>query len=139
MGLKVEELWVGVLLYADDMILMAESEEELKVMMKVVDRFSRKWRFRVSVKKSKVMVCGESKMERSWRLGRKQNNDQGIEMIVGADWWIGGKMGGRIEEVDSYKYLGIELERCGKWRLVVDKFIEKTSSGCRCLFVKGGK
>ena len=34
---------------------------------------------------------------------------------------------------------GIELERCGKWRLVVDRIIEKTSSGCRCLFAKGGK
>ena len=29
LGLKVGELWVGVLLYADDLILMAESEEHL--------------------------------------------------------------------------------------------------------------
>jgi hypothetical protein len=49
-----------MLLYADDIALLAETPDDLQRMLDVVSEYSRKWRFRVNPKKGKseVMVFG---------------------------------------------------------------------------------
>ena len=118
-GLGVTEggVWVGALLYADDMVLIADNEWELKKMFKIVEKYSRMWRFRISGKKTKVLVCGETKKERGCRRERMEAMDECMEL----GWWIGGMKGERVEEVDFFKYLGVEIEREGKWCRVVER------------------
>ena len=115
MGVNEGGVWVGVLLYADDMVLIAESEDELKRMMSAVDRFTRRWRCNVSVKKTKVMVCGEAESVRRLRRARMDKVDDKSGKWE-KDWRIGGLEGGRVEEVIVFKYLGVELECCGIYR-----------------------
>ena len=78
-----------MLLYADDIALLAETPDDLQRMLDVVSEYSRKWRFRVNPKKGKseVMV-----------FGRKNR--------VAQKWMLAGK---QIGETNVYKYLGVEL------------------------------
>ena len=50
-GIKVGERRVRLLLYADDIVLLAESAEDLQNMLDIVTKYSRQWRFRVNPKK----------------------------------------------------------------------------------------
>ena len=87
-GVKVGYRFVR-LMYADDIVLLAESKRDLQRMLNAVTEYSRQWRFRVNPKKGKseVMVFGKNRKEE-----RK--------------WWLAGV---EIGETDMYKYLGIEL------------------------------
>ena len=78
------------MLYADDIVLLAESKQDLQRMLDVVSQYSRKWRFRVNPKKGKseVMIFG--------RKPREKNRT----------WWLAGT---QIGETDKYKYLGVDL------------------------------
>ena len=89
-GIKVGERRVRLLLYADDIVLLAESAKDLQKMLDIVTQYSRQWRFRVNPKKDKseVMLFGRKprNKDRKWKLA-----------------------GGEIGETSMYKYLGIEL------------------------------
>jgi hypothetical protein len=125
LGVCEEGVWVGVLLYADDMVLVAETEVELREMMRVVTEYSRVWRFELSVKKTKVMVCGEARGEKVRREGE-------------GGWWIGGeRSGGVVEEVTEFKYLGVWLCANGKWGVMSEKVEEKVMRSTRMFFSRG--
>ena len=59
-GVCVGNIRVRLLLYADDIVLMAETRKDLQNMLDIVTSYSRKWRFRVNPKKGKseVMLFG---------------------------------------------------------------------------------
>ena len=50
------------LLYADDVVLVAHSQEELQGLIDVVDRFCRRWHMDINLKKSEVMVVGGARV-----------------------------------------------------------------------------
>ena len=80
-----------VLLYADDIVLLGESAEQLRQLMEVVAAYAHRWRFEVNHSKCGLMAfrpSGSPKLEGRPRLS------------------IGQQV---IPWVDSYKYLGIEL------------------------------
>ena len=58
LGIEVEGIWCGRLLYADDIVLSARDLVELQVMLAVVGKYAMKWRFRFNTKKSKTMMVG---------------------------------------------------------------------------------
>src|SRR6478609_2136328 len=53
-GLRVKRL--GTLLYADDIVLLAEDARSLQRMLDTVTNYVRKWRFELNPKKSQVVV-----------------------------------------------------------------------------------
>ena len=55
-GVQVGHKLIDGLLYADDVVLLAESPEALQAMITKVDEFSRKWRMELNLKKSEVMI-----------------------------------------------------------------------------------
>ena len=60
-GVRVEEAYCGMLMFADDMAMVAESEEGMDRTLDKVDAYSRKWRFKFNEKKSsevKENNCG---------------------------------------------------------------------------------
>ena len=56
-GIKIAERCISNLRYADDTTLMAESEEELKSLLKVREE-SEKTGLKVNIQKMKIMVLG---------------------------------------------------------------------------------
>ena len=75
------------LLYADDVCLMANSEEDMKVIMEKVNECVVEYGLKVNEKKSKVVCINGEVGRRRWMMG---------------DCCIG--------EVEEYKYLGITIE-----------------------------
>jgi hypothetical protein len=91
-GVRVGNTQVRLLLYADDIVLLADSKEDLQAMLDIVTSYCKKWRFRVNPKKGKSEVM---------LFGRKPNKAKGERK-----WWLAGV---EIHETDTYKYLGVEL------------------------------
>ena len=59
-GAKYGKLLVSLLLFADDIVLIAEDAKMLQRMLKVVYEYSKKYRFRFNRDKSNVMIFGSS-------------------------------------------------------------------------------
>ena len=57
-GIKIAGRNINNLRYADDTTLMAESEEELKSLLKKVKEESEKFGLRLSIQKTKIMASG---------------------------------------------------------------------------------
>ena len=49
-GVEVDGVWCGALLCADDIVLMAESRDELQEMLDVVGGYARKWKFKFNAR-----------------------------------------------------------------------------------------
>ena len=59
-GIKIAGRNINNLIYADDTILMAESEEELKSLLMTVKEESEKVGLKLNIQKTKIMVSGPS-------------------------------------------------------------------------------
>ena len=57
-GIKMAGININNLRYADDTILMAESEEELKSLLMNVKVESEKVGLKLNIQKTKIMACG---------------------------------------------------------------------------------
>ena len=96
-GVRVETIQRNIdgLLYADDVILIADSPEDLQAMIDTVDDFNKKWQLTLNLGKSKVMVVSAA------------NQTAGDVPLF--------YRRSRIEVVDSYKYLGIYFTSNLSW------------------------
>ena len=92
-----ELTWVGALMYADDLLLLADGPGELQLMMSILTKYARKWRFEINPKRTKTAVLCflETKTQ------ERQRKD-----TWGATWRCGGHV---IHERDSYVYLGVQF------------------------------
>ena len=68
-GLKIAGRNINNLRYADDTILMAESEEELKSLLMKVKEESEKVALKLNIQKTKIMASGAIT---SWQIDGKQ-------------------------------------------------------------------
>ena len=68
-GIKIAGRNINNLRYADDIILMAESKEELKNFLMRVKEESEKVDLKVSIQKTKIMASGPNT---SWQINGKQ-------------------------------------------------------------------
>ena len=65
-GIKIARKYINNLRYADDTILMAESEEELKSLLMKVKEESEKVGLKLNIQKTKIMA---SSPITSWKIG----------------------------------------------------------------------
>ena len=74
-GIKIAERNINNLRYADDMTLMAESEEELKSLLMRVKEDSEKVSLKLNIKRTKIMASGPIT---SWQIegGRGGSSDR---------------------------------------------------------------
>jgi hypothetical protein len=109
---------IACLLYADDLVLIADSEDEMRRLMTETSEFLKKWRFSVSAKKTSVVAFGPSETKglknRSWTLG-----------------------GETVKDVRSYKYLGLLFQKDGSWTEMQDLSVEKTQGVYSQLYTIG--
>ena len=103
LGVNLASDIINCLLFADDIVLMGKSEQELQTLLNITARLASKWNLKFNSKKSKVMVIGKKidKLKR-WDLG----NDH-------------------IEETNVYKYLGVYFSRSLKFTYHIETFIKE--------------
>ena len=118
-GASVKGIDLTALLYADDVVIVADSVDELQGLIDTVDRFCRRWRMEINLKKSEVMVV----RARPWRCLRKKRQQTSAEVgegtretchddfytpesacVLCSPWVCRGQ---RLKVVRKYKYLGI--------------------------------
>jgi hypothetical protein len=102
-GYKVSfGLRVSLLLFADDIVILAASQKELQAALDVLSDWCKLWRLQVNLKKSKVVLGGTSRM--------------GKPIMY---------RGEPMEVVEEYMYLGVPIQGCGKWAGALERGLEK--------------
>ena len=66
LGVKLEECWCGALMYAEDIVLVADSGMELQTMLEVVQAYVMRWKMKFNSRKSKIMAVGMREGGTSW-------------------------------------------------------------------------
>ena len=96
---------IGSLLYADDVVLIADSPDDLQTLIDTVDGFCRKWKMSMNMKKSEVMVVkapGVKSPTHTWEC-----RDETLKVV------------------SRYKYLGIWFTDDLKWKVHFEVMLEK--------------
>ena len=107
------------LLYADDVVIFANSAEDLNRLMAKLHSFCSDWDMAVNTVKTQVMLVGGGAYERAEAL------THGRRPI-----FANGRSGRRLQYVKSYKYLGIELHQSLGFRPVM---AQRAAAAQRCL------
>ena len=102
LGVKEGDYWCGVLLYVDDIVLLAESPEELQKMLDRMGQYAEEWKFSFNAGKSKTMAVGATSGSERWRIN-----------------------GEEMEEVKAFKYLGVCFDRSMRGNVQLENMKEK--------------
>ena len=123
LGVVIDGTRIPILLYADDIVLLADSAEELQLMLNVATKYSQTWRFKYNNKKSQIVVYGSTAHVQSAKEHR---------------WHLGGQP---IEVVLEYKYLGMMLGQLGNrsWTSFYEGIVLKCRQRCLLLWKIGAK
>ena len=79
-GIKIAERNISNLRYADDIALMAESEEELKSLLMQVKEESEKVGLKLNIQNTKIMASGPIT---SWEI-----DGETVETVAGLFFWF---------------------------------------------------
>jgi hypothetical protein len=94
-GIPVQDSVVSSFMFADDLVVVAESQQNLQLLITAVGLWLNKWRLRANVGKSAVMMFGalsDAPPQHAFDLG-------GVALPI----------------VSQYRYLGVQLASDGKW------------------------
>ncbi|XP_075159386.1 uncharacterized protein LOC142232535 [Haematobia irritans] len=86
-GLYCNSINISVLLYADDMVVLADDPGTMQQMINNLEKYCNKWNLEVNMHKSEIMV-----FRKGGRLGQNEK------------WWYNGV---EIRVTNEYKYLGV--------------------------------
>ena len=101
--MKWNELCWTLLAFADDCCVAANSKDDLEKGMKAAYEYCNLWGLKINFEKTKCMVFTNSTVRE--------------ELNLEID-------GNRIQQVDSFTYLGVELFANGNWRRTQLKLAE---------------
>ena len=90
LGIKVGNSKVSILLYADDMVLIAKSEKDLQKMLDCMNLWCKQWRLKINTSKSNIV-----------HFRPKRHKLTTYEFCLGDQ---------KLETVSEYKYLGVILD-----------------------------
>ena len=96
-GIKVARRNINNLRYADDITLMAESEEELKSLLIKVKEESEKAGLKLNIQKTKIMAFGPIS---SWQID-----------------------GNKVETVADFIFLGSKITEDGDWSHKIERHL----------------
>jgi hypothetical protein len=105
LGTTIHDRNVSLLLFADDIVLIAETPAHLQQQLKCVYEFCEKWKTEVNAKKTEVMVFG------SKRTIKKEQ-----------EWWFGDV---KLKTVDKYKYLGLDFCSNLRWKQTKERLFTR--------------
>jgi hypothetical protein len=114
-GAAVGANLLRTLLYADDIVLIADTPEQLQEMIDVLAKYCAEWRMSVNLSKSQAMVVktmGGYKTSKYWK------------------WTLNGSP---VKLVEEYVYLGVVFTHDLKWTSHFKEVVEKGKASCRDL------
>ncbi len=94
---------IGCLLYADDLVIMSRTPGGLQSMMTAAEKYCNKWQLVINTSKTKILVAHKRKLDNS-------------------TWEI---YGNNVEIVDSFCYLGIEINKAGTFKNAIQRLYNK--------------
>ncbi len=100
LGIEVDGQNISILLYADDIVVFAKSEEELQRILDCISNWCSKWRLRINEGKSNIV---------HFRNRRKQRTSNNFQLC-----------GKELNIVDKYKYLGIIMNEFLDYTVTAD-------------------
>ena len=103
-GIIINEIVIGILCYADDIILLAESEGELQTLLNTLHLWSLKWRMQVNINKFNIIHFRSTK--------QKSTN---------FEFKLGNKI---VSKVCEYKYVGLVLNEFLDYKIGVKYLAE---------------
>ena len=115
-GIKIDDTLLCCLLYADDLVLIAESEGDLQVLLDVVNKWCAKWRLEVNLSKTKVMHVRKANCKRSEFKFKFE--------------------GKQVDYAEKYKYLGISINEHLKFEQSVQDLCDSASRALSSIIAK---
>ena len=107
---KLNNIAIGCLLYADDLVIMSESQTGLQCSLNKLAEYCQKWHLKVNSKKTEIIIFNsKGQLKDIFKLG-----------------------GETIKTVNTYKYLGIILHRSGTFSETVKSL---SSKALKALFI----
>ena len=88
-GISINETQIPILMYADDVVILSENEEDLQHMLNLVNNWCQKWKMSINQKKTKAM-----------HFRPKTINQCMTPLFLGQ---------AKIEYTNYYKYLGVYI------------------------------
>ena len=118
-GVNLDGTIISVLLYADDIVLIAPTEENLQLMLDTMNSWCKKWKLTVNQEKTKVIHFRTASVNRSTFEFKCGNKD--------------------IEYTSSYKYLGLWLHEHLNINKSVSELSKSASRALSALYTKSLK
>ena len=118
-GMTTGKKRIYCLSYADDIVVLAEAEEEIRELIKRLDKYLDQKRLCLDVEKTKIMrfKVGGGKMSRiKWKWRGKE-----------------------VEEVKEFKYLGYRLIKNGSQEAQIRERVKKAATMMRAVWGIGMK
>ena len=103
--LKLLDVDISCLLYADDLVLLSESESGLQSCLDKLNLYSKKWKLDINANKTKIMIFSKGK--------RKSNKIFHIDGL-------------KLDITERYKYLGYEISFNGNLIQTAEALYEKS-------------
>jgi hypothetical protein len=89
LGTNVNGMCTGVIMYADDLVVMSDDKQKLQEMLNIVERYSKKWEIKINANKTQFIKLGS--YDRESRVPLQLDKQ-------------------RIERVQKFKYLGVWID-----------------------------
>ncbi len=99
-GAKIGKISIPGIFFADDMVLLSDSEEGLQTLLDTTATFGQMKDLTFNGGKSKIMVNWRQRSEKTWRMGDTTITE-------------GNSYDMAITETTDYKYLGVEIQMRG--------------------------
>ena len=97
--INIDELSIILLLFADDLVLIAKSAKDMQMLLNKMHSYCTEWKLNVNINKTKVMIFS------------KKKGNCNVEFKYGNNV---------LEVVESYTYLGLNLSCNGKLKLAIE-------------------
>lgn len=97
LGIELGNRKLSILLYADDIALVANSPEDLQTMLNKLHEWCKRWRVLINTNKSKCL-----------HFRKNRTKETSFNFTIGSN---------KLEKVDNYKYLGVKLTHTGNFTL----------------------
>ena len=115
-GVNVDELMVSILLYADDIVLISDSEKGLQEQLNTMHKWCHKWRMKVNMEKTKIMhfrSSSQSETTHQFKFGESL-----------------------IETTEIYRYLGFDIHYTMKYDQGVNTLADAAGRASGSLITK---
>ncbi len=111
---KYGDIKIGCILYADDLVIISESDLGMQKCLNTLENYCKKWKIDINVSKSKIMITSKK------------------PVIVSHNFMVGNII---IETVKKYKYLGFFLSYTGSVQYAQDHLaeIERERESCKSM------